>query len=120
MDYVYWIAFVLILAICIPIIQRKKKEEQKAFEKTTITFAIIQHMYTRKSETLVTYSFHKKKRKSITMESEPPDGWCISYREPGDTIVVEYSLTDNRYCRILHCYWNERIKREYGLYPEFK
>jgi hypothetical protein len=98
-------------------------KKEKAFEETAITIGIVEKvdfpLGRRRSS--IYFQYISNNSRSCIIENDyneyPTLNYdCYSHRKPGDTVVVEYSLTDPKYARIISCFWNDDVKKKYGYY----
>jgi hypothetical protein len=98
-------------------------KKEKAFEETAITIAIVEKVDfpLKRKRRSIRFYYVNESNQSITIDNkfneyETLNYDCFSHRKPGDTIVVEYSLTNPKYARIISCFWNDNVKKKYGYY----
>lgn len=98
-------------------------KKEKAFEETAITFGIVEKVDfpLKRKRRSIHFRYVTESTQSSTITNDynefPTLNYdCFSHRKPGDTVVVEYSLTDPKYARIISCFWNDNVKKKYGYY----
>ncbi len=109
----------LILAIPGSYFIVSERTEKGAYQKSKFTFGIVQEIrdtHTRGGANhFITFSYKNEFNKTYTLTDHNVGHPCLDYRKNGDTIIIEYSITDNAYARIASCYWNDNLKNKYGL-----
>lgn len=109
----------LIMATLGPYFIVSEKNKKEAYQKSKFTIGIVQEIgdtHTRGGANhFITFSYKNELNKSYTITDHNVRHPCLDYRKNGDTIIIEYSITDNEYARISSCYWNEDLKNKYGL-----
>lgn len=95
------------------------KNEKQAYKKSKRTIGIVQEIedtHTRGGAYhSITFSYKNEFNQTLTVTDYSVGHPWLDYRKKGDTIVIEYSTTNNEYARISSCFWNENLKRKYEL-----
>jgi len=122
LSYRFWVISILGLIIITPIILYFDKKETIAYQKTQITFGIVDKVHNKPKFRYIDFHFWNKKGKKVEVKTDvyvkqfDLDIQCLNDRKKGDTVIVKYSLIDSSYAKIINCYWNDNIKKEYGFY----
>jgi hypothetical protein len=124
MGYRFWLLSIVVLAIIAPFIFYYDAKENEAYMKSKITFGIIDKINRGGYQVSPYMDFHYfndknekvKIEKNIVVREFELSRKCLNDRKIGDTVIIEYSLTDNQYAKIINCYWNDNLKRQYGFY----
>lgn len=109
----------MLIVILGPYFMISEKNEKKAYKKSKRTIGIVQEIEDTHSRGgafhQITFSYKNESNKTYTITDDNVGHPCLDYRKKGDTIIIEYSITNNEYARIASCYWNDNVKKKYEL-----
>ena len=109
----------MLIAILGPYFIISEKNEKEAYKKSKRTIGIVQEIEDththRGASHSITFSYKNESNKTYTITDDNIGHPWLDYRKKGDTIIIEYSITNNEYARISSCFWNEGLKKKYEL-----
>lgn len=117
-QYRFFIISALILSYAIPYILISEHLEKQAYKKSKVTLGFVKEVdvtHGKGNHHIITFWYKNENNQVFTNTDYNVEHPCADYKKIGDTVTVEYSLTDSDYARIESCYWNETLKREYGF-----
>lgn len=95
-----------------------------AYQKSKITFGVIDKIAKGgyKMSPYMDFHYFNERNEKVKIETNivvrefELSRKCLTDRKIGDTVIVQYSLIDNQYAKIINCYWNDKLKKQYGFY----
>jgi hypothetical protein len=108
-----WLIYILCFVFLLIYFHYQKKHNEFALNYTTKTYAILKdiHLGSSSGGARIGFYFYNEKNKRIDTEHSGNCKICTSVMSPGDTIFIKYSVKDNKVAEIIHCFWNEKLRR---------
>ncbi len=109
-----WIFIIIFFLTLIIYLFYRDNYREECLKKTFVTYAILEDISSGSSKGagFVEFYFKNDDNKIIHTKHIGKISICEDIMKKGDTIMIKYSLTDNSVAEIVHCYWNEELKRE--------
>ncbi len=102
----------IFFAVLIIFLIMNRVHRDHALEKALKTYAIVVVEPFRGAKIPLSIKFRYKNQNGIdNIVARQVDQDCSSL-EVGDTIYIRYSLIDNSVAEIIHCYWNDDLRKE--------
>jgi len=105
----------LVLFFCISMIAVFFRDHYRhtALKNYKKTYAIITKIgFGGKGPGNAKFVFLNDKNKLVKTHYSSNLSECSNNLQTGDTIYIRYSLTDNSVAEIIHCYWNDKLRRD--------
>jgi hypothetical protein len=107
-DVIYLILFTIVLIIGANFLKNQEKNKLTNFKYISATVSKKSKVYLGGYNVL--YNYTVKNEKFSYKNSVKIDDY--NKLEIGDTILIKYSKDDNSIAEIVHCYWNDELRKK--------
>lgn len=125
LGYRFWLFAIIGLSIIAPLLFYFERKVREAYKYSNITWGIVDKIHIggpKSGSPYINFHFVNNKNElvfhevGVFPEEFPFERKCLEDREIGDTVIIQYSIKDNSYAKIIECYWNDNLKKKYGFY----
>lgn len=106
------IAFIAFFILIIVYVKVRDTYRENALKESSLTSATIEYMGNKsRGPAKVNFNFVNSKGFTVNTSYYGNVNQCIENLKKGDTILIKYSIEDNEIAQIVHCYWNDDLRK---------